>query len=181
MFGNFKPLSTLLDINDQSTSAGNRLDNGVRVEENGLYMVLWDTGITGKYHWGLLVAQTNTSGVLCHQALSGPNWKFIVEIKDLSVSKSVLLALKVGYLEKTNDEWLSAMKSIIRNATVHGELTCRTWALAALYELASAGFIDLDPNWDHVHGIEEEAKRLAEHARFTDTKFVQPSQSAKLQ
>ncbi|KAK2813965.1 hypothetical protein FQN50_000366 [Emmonsiellopsis sp. PD_5] len=161
-----------------TTDAGR--DNGVRVEERGLYMVLWDTGVANKYHWGLVIAQTNTSGVLYHQTLSGVQWRFVMENKNLSLSKSILVALKVGVLEKTNDEWLAAVKGIVRDVTVKdGNLTCRTWALAALYELASAGFIGMQPNWIHIHEIEEEAKKLAEDSKLFSAKFVLPSRQSK--
>ncbi|KAK2777359.1 hypothetical protein FQN53_002275 [Emmonsiellopsis sp. PD_33] len=145
-----------------------------KVDTNGLYLLLSSTELRDKYHWGLLVAQNETGGILYHQVLSGLDWNFIVGLTDLAASPdhNLLLALKIGIIEKTNDEWIQAIKACVRSVEVEGQFTCRTWALAAVYQLASQGFIGMQPEWVNVFRIEEEAKRLAMDAYDLRTTIV---------
>ncbi|KAK2788906.1 hypothetical protein FQN51_002859 [Onygenales sp. PD_10] len=145
-----------------------------KVDTNGLYLLLSSTELRDEYHWGLLVAQSEASGILYQQALAGLDWKFIVEPTDLAASPdhNLLLALKIGIIEKTNDEWIQAIKACVRSVEVEGQFTCRTWALAAVYQLASQGFIGMQPEWVNVFRIEEEAKRLAMDAYDLRTTIV---------
>ncbi|KAK2811060.1 hypothetical protein FQN50_002395 [Emmonsiellopsis sp. PD_5] len=150
-----------------------------KVDTNGLYLLLSSTELRDKYHWGLLVAQSETSGIHYHQALSGLDWKFIVEPTDLAAPPEhhhLFLALKIGIIEKTNDEWIQAIKACVRSVEVEGPFTCRTWALAAVYQLASQGFIGMQPEWVNVFRIEEEAKRLAMDAFDLRTTIVLESE-----
>lgn len=136
-----------------------------RIEKNGLYLILWGTPDPQKYHWGLLIAIDEFSGILFHQTLSGDQWKLTIENKNVEFSRKLLTALKLGVIQDTNDEWIDAIKARIREYKVDGEeFTCRTWALAAIYEFASEGFIGLSPDWKKVRGIEREAKALARSA-----------------
>lgn len=148
-------------------------DTGVRVEKNGVYMILWDTGVLGKYHWGLFIAKNDRLGVLFHQTLSGTSWQYIIENKNVAKSRSLLTALKIGVLPDSNDEWIDMVKSCIKDARVEGdEFTCRTWALAALYEMASGGLIGLTVEWKKILDIEAEAKEAASNAKLIDVRIV---------
>lgn len=136
-----------------------------RIEKNGLYLILWGTPDPQKYHWGLLIAMDGFSGTLFHQTLLGDRWRLTIENKNVEYSRKLLTALKLGVIEDINDEWIDAIKTRVREYKVYGEeFTCRTWALAAIYEFASEGFIGLSPDWKKVRGIEREAKALAKSA-----------------
>ncbi|KAM5456843.1 hypothetical protein MaudCBS49596_001084 [Microsporum audouinii] len=155
-------------------------DNGVRVEAKGVYMILWRTDLPRKYHWGVLVATTETQGFLFHQNFSGTLWRYVVEPKNITKSGRLLVALKLGVVPDVTDEWMGAMKNCIRSTEVPGsEFTCRTWALAAVYELANCGFIGMLPDWEVIDKIEEEAKDLAIHALDTDQKYVAVSEQSR--
>lgn len=54
-----------------------------------------------------------------------------------------------------------AFEACLRQIKVEGDFTCRTWALAAAFELADGGFIGMEPSWDRIGKIETEAKFLA--------------------
>ena len=160
-----------------SLGAGdNSIGPGPKVEKNGLYMLLWPTDVVGKYHWGLFIAQSETTGVLFHQNLSGLKWIFIMETKNTTTSKSLLAGLKLGVMQNVNDKWIKSVKDCVRATEVEGEFTCRTWALAALYDLADSGYIGLMPNWGEIYKIEEEAKQLAKTALMAEEKIVIPSE-----
>ncbi|PGH15717.1 hypothetical protein AJ80_05425 [Polytolypa hystricis UAMH7299] len=136
------------------------------MEKNGLYILLSNTGEATKYHWGILIATNSTSGILFHQALIGTHWTYVVENEEISKSPDVLGALKVGVVEGVEDEWIDAIKTCLREVTVHEEFTFRTWLLAGLYELASQGYIGLMPDWPTIREIEQEAKDLAADAYY---------------
>ncbi|OJD17608.1 hypothetical protein AJ78_02307 [Emergomyces pasteurianus Ep9510] len=168
--------STLTNLENTSTLRGNSRDPKPKVESNGLYLLLSNTGLRDKYHWGLFVAQTNITGVVYHQALAGLEWKFITETADVTESHHLLLILRIGVIDGVNDEWIQAIKSCVRGVEVEEEFTCRTWLLAAVYQLALEGYIGLQPDWKCVHKIEEEAKRLAQDAFDMGTSIVVDSE-----
>lgn len=109
-------------------------DSGLRVEPNGLYILLWDTGFTNKYHWALLLAQSETTGVIFHQTTvfcdkdndtQGNNigeewqWKFVAESLEVYNSPGLLCALKVGILEDAGrQEWVDAVKQCVGAAVI---------------------------------------------------------------
>ncbi|KAK2766083.1 hypothetical protein FQN54_007598 [Arachnomyces sp. PD_36] len=150
---------------------------GPKVEKNGLYMLLWDTDIKDKYHWGLFVAQTEISGILFHQT-NGPDWKFVIEPENTTLSENLLAGLKLGVLEGSTEDWILSVKECVRGVSVDEgeEFTCRTWALAAVYELGDCGFIGMMPDWGKVRFIEEEANRLARTALGMRVQMVVPSE-----
>ena len=71
------------------------------------------------------------------------------------------------------------MKECARYVQVQGEeLTCRTWALAALFELANQGSIGMLADWREIRRIEQEAKDQAYLAMSFDEQRVASSQSS---
>lgn len=147
----------------------------LKVDKNGLYMLMNNTGLQDKYHWGLLVATSDNSGIVFHKALFGAEWKLVIEPKSLSETSDLLAALKLGVIEDISEKWIDRMKECVRGVRVQGELTCRTWALTALYELANEGFIGMIADWGRIRSIEQEAKFLAQDAWVTRAKFVTTS------
>ncbi|PGH05120.1 hypothetical protein AJ79_06868 [Helicocarpus griseus UAMH5409] len=150
-------------------------DSKLEIESKGLYVLLSKTGARNKYHWGLLLAQDNTSGILYHQALAGLDWKFLVETSDITDSPNLLLALKIGVIERINDEWVQAIETCVSEVRVGGEFTCRTWLMTAVYQLALQGYLGLQPEWVYVKQIEKEAKGLAQKALEMETVIVAES------
>lgn len=157
-------------------SGAESIGPGPRVEKNGLYMLLWDTGIKDKYHWGLFIALSEISGILFHQTTNGPNWVFIMERKNTTRSENLLAGLKLGVLENVTEDWIESVKECVRATEVEGEFTCRTWALTALYDMTNQGFIGLMPEWRKILFIEEEAKKLARTALGMKAKMIIPSE-----
>ncbi|EFW21489.1 hypothetical protein D8B26_001680 [Coccidioides posadasii str. Silveira] len=155
-----------------------------RVEKKGLYVFLWDTGAKGKFHWGLFIARSESSGVHFHQVLDDSRWLLVKAKEDVVTSEGLLAALKVGELEDTNDEWIKAVEYCVRSARVDvkslGDFGCRSWVLGAIYELANGGFIWLDPDWYKIRHIEVEATRLALDAVAVDMQIVSQSQMTGL-
>ncbi|WEW60783.1 hypothetical protein PRK78_006271 [Emydomyces testavorans] len=157
-----------------------------RVEKKGLYIFLWDTGTKGKFHWGLFIALSESSGIVFHQVVvaGGKNQlHLLMEKEDVLTSEGLLAALKIGEIEDINDEWIKAVEYCVRSAQVDSsyfEFTCRTWVLAVIYELADGGFIWLDPDWSKIWYIEEEAARLARDAVAVEMQIVSQSQMIAL-
>lgn len=180
---NFSKLSSYISQspleNRLATVMDQRREDTINVEPQGLYMLLYNTGVCDKYHWGIFIATDTISGMLFHQALDGLEWKFVVEKKVVEKSKELLAALKLGVVENLDDEWIAAIKTCVRGTTVTGDFTCRTWALAALYELADGGFIGLAPSWPLMREIEEESKDLAFKAFFSNSKSVVRSEYSR--
>lgn len=156
-------------------SALQKPNASLKIEKNGLYMLMSNTGLPDKYHWGLLVATSDDSGILFHEVLSGLEWKLVIGPKSLSETSDLLTALKLGVIEDISEKWIDRMKECVRGVRVQGELTCRTWALTTLYELANEGFIGMIADWDRIRSIEQEARFLARDAWVTRSVFVTTS------
>lgn len=151
-----------------ATTATHPDTSKLTVEKNGLYILLSaSTDIVPdkpNHHWALFLATTPTTGIFFHQVRSDTKWRLAIEPKRLADCRGVVAVLKLGVVEDTSDEWIQRMKECVREARVESgsELTCRTWALAALYELASEGFIGMIADWGRIRHIELEAKCLAQ-------------------
>ena len=149
---------------------------GPQLEEKGLYMLLVNLGPTIKCHWALCIAMDDTSGLLFQQALFGMDWKFIMENNNVILTDDPLGALKLGSVESIDDEWLKRITQCLRGTVIEGEFTCRTWALAALYELANEGFIGMIADWGTIREIEQEAQDLVLAVWTAEQKIVRRSQ-----
>lgn len=124
-------------------------------------MLLWSTSAEFLYHWGILIATSETGGTLFHQTYNKETWSIAVEIRNITRSRTLLCALKLGDVEDCSGTWINAIEACLRQIKVEGDFTCRTWALAAAFELADGGFIGMEPSWDRIGKIETEAKFLA--------------------
>ncbi|KMU76530.1 hypothetical protein CISG_01263 [Coccidioides immitis RMSCC 3703] len=112
-----------------------------RVETKGLYVFLWDTGAKGKFHWGLFIARSESSGVHFHQVLDDSRWLLVKAKEDVVTSEGLLAALKVGELEDTNDEWIKAVEYCVaqpESMSVPWGLRLSLWSWRN-HELANAG------------------------------------------
>ncbi|KAF3491075.1 uncharacterized protein GIQ15_00592 [Arthroderma uncinatum] len=152
-----------------------RYDNGVRVEGKGVYLLLWTTSAEFQFHWGIFIAMSEKVGTLFHQTYDSQIWTFRPEIRDITQSRSLLCALKLGVVEDNRGTWMNAIEACVRETEVKGEFTCRTWALAAVFELADGGFIGMIPSWDVISNIETEARFLAGDSYTTGGTAVETS------
>ncbi|EFR04237.1 hypothetical protein MGYG_07244 [Nannizzia gypsea CBS 118893] len=161
------------------------LDNGVRVQRKGVYMLLRKTTTTAAsidtpYHWGVLIATSEKTGAFFHQKRNRDKWTLALEIENISTSLNLLCALKIGAVEDCSSSWMSAIEACMRQTEVRGYLTFRTWALAAAFELADGGFIGMLPSWDEIAKVDAEAKVLAGDACSDGNVKVGTSVAARL-
>ncbi|EGE09503.1 hypothetical protein TEQG_08452 [Trichophyton equinum CBS 127.97] len=146
--------------NPKAPPTSSEYDNGLRVEAKNVYMVLSSTGLPRKYHWSILIASNELGGLIFHQTLNGTIWRYVPDI---------------------TAEWMDAIKQCIQAAEVPGDgFSCRAWALAAVYELANCGFIGMEPSWEIMKKIEEEANDIAMDALFSNQKLVMDSQQCTI-
>lgn len=132
-----------------------------KLDAKGLYLLLTSTGQTDKHHWALLLATSTATAIRSHLAHSNPSSHLAVEPMNLSDITGPLAAPKLGTVDGTSKEWVDRMKECVRGSKAAGESPCRSWALTALYELASEGFIGMIAEWERIRHIELEAKSLA--------------------
>ncbi|GBF62394.1 hypothetical protein TMEN_4934 [Trichophyton mentagrophytes] len=167
--------------NPKAPPTSSEYDNGLRVEAKNVYMVLSSTGLPRKYHWGILIASNELGGLIFHQTLNGTIWRYVAEFEDITRSTALLVVLKLGEVPDITAEWMDAIKQCIQAAEVPGDgFSCRAWALAAVYELANCGFIGMEPSWEIVKKIEEEANDIAMDALFSNQKLVMDSQQCTI-
>lgn len=142
-------------------------------------MLLSSTSAEFLYHWGILIATSETGGTLFHQTYNQEKWNLTVEIRDIARSRSLLCALKLGNVEDCSGTWMNAIEACLRQTKVEGNFTCRTWALAAAFELADGGFIGMELSWDRIAKIETEAKFLAGDSWQSGTVHVETSEQER--
>jgi hypothetical protein len=103
-----------------------------------------------------------------------------MDLENVAESPGLLCALKVGVLEHGSSEaWITAIKDCVCAADVEygHEFTCRTWALAALYELANGGFIGMVADRRKIADvIEKESRLLARDSEILGTRMVTQSE-----
>ncbi|KAM5434182.1 hypothetical protein MferCBS31731_006804 [Microsporum ferrugineum] len=151
-----------------------------------VYIVISERrNISEKFHWGIIVARSQREGLLYHRVFDGSQWTLeIEEHKDITADKAVLLILKVGDVPEVTPQWIEAIQQCITTAnvprTTMGAVTCRTFALAATYELGNGGFTRLYPNWNKARGIEQEAYQFAWYASTLGRRLVVSSQWSDL-
>ncbi|KAF3481762.1 uncharacterized protein GIQ15_04521 [Arthroderma uncinatum] len=157
-------------------------DAGFLMHPKGVYIVISENKhFTEKFHWGIIVARSQNEGILYHRVFDGSDWVLeIEEHKDIPADKSVMVILKVGDVPEVTPQWIEAIQECIVTAQVPrmtmGPVTCRTFALAAAYEMGNGGFTNLYPNWSKVKGIEREGNQFAWHASNLGRRLVVASQ-----
>ncbi|EFR05124.1 hypothetical protein MGYG_08134 [Nannizzia gypsea CBS 118893] len=164
------------EMDTPSSSTSNLSDDGIRLSPKGIYLTLSKLGQHEKYHWALLVANSPTTGTILQQFRPNDEseWRYIVQPGDVTLSRDMLVALKVGELPDVNAEWMAAVDECVRSSSIREseKFSCRAWVMGAIYALADGGFIDLEPCWMKVGMVEEEAKALVAGATSLDTYMV---------
>ncbi|KAI2025987.1 hypothetical protein LOZ07_006192 [Ophidiomyces ophidiicola] len=160
----------------QCNGTDSKTDTGVRVDPKGVYLLLWEQGSPGAFHWGLFIARNEKTGVLYHQALRGAHWQFVMENQDVSTDNAVVVVLKIGSVESVNDTWMQYYKDRIRETKVRKEFRCKNWVMAAIHELADSGIIGLQPNEQVIDKIEAEAIKYAKDSLVFKATSVYPSE-----
>ncbi|KAI5291594.1 hypothetical protein KEM54_003187 [Ascosphaera aggregata] len=133
-------------------------------QPNGLYVALYAPKTPGEreYEWGLLISVDEASCHLMTQRWEDNKWRFSVESFDMKDVEGLVVAMKVGTFDSVDEDWIGGIRKCIEPAKPKGELTDRSWALQAIYELAAAGFIDLFPKWPEVFKIEKKILAIAD-------------------
>ncbi|KAK2792673.1 hypothetical protein FQN51_001591 [Onygenales sp. PD_10] len=147
----------------------------VPTEAGGLYVALWARDINGRYHWGLYLACTATDGVLYDQidATTPTGWKLAIRRYTMATSANLCGLLKVAvYIPGTGDTSVDELSNELRRVEIGTSGTCRTWVLAALFELAKFGWIDVKNDAATRNRIEWEAYSLAQIAQDKEVKHV---------
>ncbi|DAA79009.1 TPA_exp: Uncharacterized protein A8136_2794 [Trichophyton benhamiae CBS 112371] len=159
-----------------NSSTSNLSDDGIRLSPNGIYLTLSEMGQHEKYHWALLIAHSPTAGTVLQQLRPNDEaeWEYSIQPAEVTTSRAMLVALKVGELPDVNAEWLAAVDECVRSSSIRDseKFSCRAWVMGAIFALADGGFIDLEPCWVKVGMVEEEAKALVAGATSLDTSMV---------
>ncbi|EFE29508.1 uncharacterized protein ARB_03586, partial [Trichophyton benhamiae CBS 112371] len=147
-------------------------------DENGFYILLSDRGDSWRFHWGLYLAKTKTSGIVYHLVNDTPSTDWRLEVKEsgnVLQSNKLLGALKIGIIEPMLHEMLGQclMEIPIEYSTRFKEnITCRVWLKEAVHELNERGLLNIH---ESVDSIEFEANSIALSSKATKKKSVQLS------
>ncbi|EGE06638.1 hypothetical protein TEQG_05636 [Trichophyton equinum CBS 127.97] len=147
-------------------------------DENGFYILLSDRGDSWRFHWGLYLAKTKSSGIVYHLVNDMPSTDWRLEVKEsgnVLQSNKLLGALKIGIIEPMLHEMLGQclLEIPIEYSTRFKEnITCRVWLKEAIYELNERDLLNLQESVDF---IEDEANSIALSSKATKKKSVKPS------
>ncbi|KKZ68517.1 hypothetical protein EMCG_05801 [[Emmonsia] crescens] len=120
-------------------------------DPDSLYILLSDLGDAYRFHWGILLATTPTSGTIFH--LINPDisnktlWAYETKCSDMVASSArLLVGVKIAPLEPVlhaaAGDFLKEIP-IADSQRFKENISCRVWVLEALYELDNSGFINL--------------------------------------
>lgn len=150
-------------------------------EPNGLYICLLDRGETYNFHWELYLAQTATTGVICHIVNDkGPSlWEFqTIPTNELPSLHRLLVALKIGTIAPMMHRPLCNRLGLIPldlfSARYGESLTCRVWIKEALFALDDEGYVILAVN---VADIDREANHHALIAKSQHERRIRTSRA----
>lgn len=137
----------------------------LKLEPDGLYILLSEQELPQHWHWGLYLHKTQTEGMAFH--ITRPSdlypWKYEArKIQNIIFSVSITVALKIAVVSGDMHEVLQdrlAQVAIEENERF-GALTCRTWLLEAVAELDDEGYISIKPGAT-IEQIETEAFGVA--------------------
>lgn len=124
------------------------------LDENGLYILLFDLGDGYRFHWQLYLATSTESGTIFHLTNPGANDTWLFEAKpgtDERFSPDLVLATKMAVMEPVLHEALqSRLASVPSGYSVRfrENITRRVWVKEALYALDDEGYITLTNSID---------------------------------
>ncbi|KAM5439868.1 hypothetical protein MferCBS31731_004279 [Microsporum ferrugineum] len=146
-------------------TSGDRTNNpSLELEPEMLYITLFRMPKDGNYHWALVIATTNRTGVVYHNTNDGEGFYISRFLHPhLLNSARFLVALKVSRLTAYERNFHEEFHRRIGEVPIEGH-TCRTWLFDAFFEVADQGLIDLQPNRAQLVQIENEALMYAERA-----------------
>ncbi|EFE37920.1 hypothetical protein TRV_07410 [Trichophyton verrucosum HKI 0517] len=144
--------------NPSAITNGDRTHNpSLELEPGMLYITLFRMEKDGTYHWALVVATTNRTGMVYHNTNDGDGFYLSRFLHPhLLNSTRFLTAVKVSRLTDYERKFHEEFHTRIGEVPIEGH-TCRTWLLEALFEVSDQGLIDLQPNKAQISQIETEA------------------------
>lgn len=133
----------------------------LKLDINGLYILLTQQSVDNKWHWGLYLRRGVSKGwIFQSRRLPATGCTTVI------YSERIVVALKVAVIPPDMHQPLRGRLGV-RQAGVKmeyterfGPITCRTWLLRALQELDDEGYISIKPGYS-VEDIKEEAKDAA--------------------
>ncbi|KAM5450747.1 hypothetical protein MaudCBS49596_004279 [Microsporum audouinii] len=129
----------------------------LELEPGMLYITIFQMDKRGTYHWALVIATTNRTGMVYHNANEGDGFHLSRFLHPhLLNSARFLTAVKVSRLTDYERTFHEEFHSRIGEVPIEGH-TCRTWLFDALFEVADQGLIGLQPNRAQLAQIETEA------------------------
>ncbi|KAJ5172327.1 hypothetical protein N7492_004920 [Penicillium capsulatum] len=119
-------------------------------EPNGLYLCLLDRGNTYNFHWELYLANTPTTGTICHITNDKlpTQWDFeVVSTSEMPSLRQLLVGLKVGTVTPMMHRPLCHRLGLIPldlfSARYGESMNCRVWTKEALFALDDEGYVVL--------------------------------------
>ncbi|KAK2841642.1 hypothetical protein FQN49_006053 [Arthroderma sp. PD_2] len=133
-------------------------NTSLSLEPGAVYVTVFSMAKKSSYHWAIVVATSNRSGIMYHNTNQGAGFYFEPYLHPhLLNSASFLAAIKVSTLTSYTRDFHTHFLASVKEVPVEGR-TCRTWVLDALYE---QGLIGLQPNKAKIIEIETEVLNYA--------------------
>ncbi|EAS30356.3 uncharacterized protein CIMG_12993 [Coccidioides immitis RS] len=152
--------------NPSTVPAGEpQLNHDLSLEPGGLYVVLFRMAKPGQYHWSLVVAANERTGMMYHNTnLGGGPFRFEARWHPhLLNSTHFLTAIKISNLTAFERELHLAFVGVLEQIPIQGK-TCRTWLKEAIYVTADQGYTGFQPDRNHVEVLEDEGLFFAGQA-----------------
>ncbi|PGH11072.1 hypothetical protein AJ79_05114 [Helicocarpus griseus UAMH5409] len=150
----------------------------VKLVRGTVYIALFDTRSSKVYHWGLLVATNDRTGMLYHNTNEGAGYMFKAHYRPHILNSQSLLALvEISVLDLDHKGISQLFAQTIRSVPV-GEHRCKTWMFEALWELSQTGLLGCNINeWtqmdalevecvDHVRSVRKGESAMIGHSRY---------------
>lgn len=142
------------------------VDTILKLDENGLYILLSEQTIQYHWHWALYLHRQSTEGLAFHitRETAADPWAYEGRsVKNVIFSIKITAALKIAIVPPDmHDAFSNRVAQMALEETERFKpLTCRTWLLQAVYELDNEGYIAVKPG-TRVEDIEAEAKEIGE-------------------
>ncbi|PGH11613.1 hypothetical protein AJ79_04753 [Helicocarpus griseus UAMH5409] len=133
-------------LTNRELVAKDTLNRNLRVRPRSVYVAVFFMANVKYYHWGLLVATNERSGVLYHNTNRGGRPYFFEAYyhPHLLSSSSLLTLVETSQLVITNDKEVHDLFAQIMKSVPIGDLQCRGWLWKALYKVAERGLIQFD-------------------------------------
>ncbi|KAI1986372.1 hypothetical protein LOZ53_004721 [Ophidiomyces ophidiicola] len=158
-----KPSSTTPIPNPSDVDRGPPVRNlELSIEPGSVYLVLFNMGSIKNFHWSLVVATTERTGMMYHNTNTSGAFKFDPYLHPhLLNSVTFLLALKFAEITSYDREFHQYFANTLSKISTENR-TCRPWVLEAIYETADLGLIKFAPSRSEISLLATEAVLLVD-------------------